>query len=437
MKTKYLILLLNLFCITGYAQNADPYYDYIHYLNGFAVVSCNSQFGRWGTKNGIIDRNFNLIVPMIYDRFLYDDYSSVFYKHTILGERGDIFDLIDDSGNVLKSFKDTAEANKIYYSTFEYPLITKTKYGYSINDYKYFNYVVFNINRDTLFKGMYYIIEEGLQDQFIVLPVIRDSTFSYDKHQISDIHGNILFTKYYNSISASTNGRYYWAMANDTCRPLDRNLNPINDFFCQSISSAEPYNNYWVKIDNKWGLIDSNFKFIIQPKFQYAFTLGNRDSISVITMNNHEAFFNNNGIQLTDFIYHIGVLDKFSDDIISIKRGDVAQILNYDFECIFGCDSTREVLEFDGQNNLMVKGRIENYKKTGEWIYYHPNGQKIMEECYENGLEEGKSVLYYSDGEIRSVLYYSKGRLIYREIDDDFHIFCSPGCKHKSHNNKN
>ena len=59
---------------------------------------------------------------------------------------------------------------------------------------------------------------------------------------------------------------------------------------------------------------------------------------------------------------------------------------------------------------LQVEGMVVNGKRSGQWVSYHPAGNKQSENSYTNGVLEGKTVVYYPSGQIMYIGYFSSGK---------------------------
>lgn len=71
-----------------------------------------------------------------------------------------------------------------------------------------------------------------------------------------------------------------------------------------------------------------------------------------------------------------------------------------------------EMNYFTPKGNLLSSGQMKNQQRTGKWIYYHPDSEKIMRtEQYENGKLNGEQIIYFLNGNITKKAHYQNGTL--------------------------
>ncbi|HFS67628.1 MAG TPA: hypothetical protein ENK67_05390, partial [Flavobacteriia bacterium] len=61
---------------------------------------------------------------------------------------------------------------------------------------------------------------------------------------------------------------------------------------------------------------------------------------------------------------------------------------------------------------LQYTGKYENGKYTGEWKFYHENGQLKSIGKYENGKEAGEWKVYYKNGQLYKIELWNDGKLM-------------------------
>ncbi len=60
---------------------------------------------------------------------------------------------------------------------------------------------------------------------------------------------------------------------------------------------------------------------------------------------------------------------------------------------------------------LVSQGKMKDSLKIGEWVYFHKNSKDIMTvEFYQNGLLEGKKMIYYPKGIVAEISYFKNGK---------------------------
>lgn len=71
-----------------------------------------------------------------------------------------------------------------------------------------------------------------------------------------------------------------------------------------------------------------------------------------------------------------------------------------------------EMNYFTPKGNLLSSGKMNNQQRTGKWVYYHPDSEKIMRvEHYENGKLSGEQIIYFKNGNITKKSHYKNGIL--------------------------
>ncbi len=60
---------------------------------------------------------------------------------------------------------------------------------------------------------------------------------------------------------------------------------------------------------------------------------------------------------------------------------------------IIGC--LGQIREYSG---YVVRNRQDKFEKSGKWTYWHPNGHKSREGCYNNGELHGQWISWYGNG---------------------------------------
>lgn len=403
-----LLLLFNL--ILAYkscAQQNNNYFDYICFHEGYAIVSCNSDLGiNSGSKHGIIDSTFKLIVPEIYDNFLGDDFGPIFRNNKIVGRIGEKYFIINSKGEVEKSNLSKDKAFEYYNKLVKRNKILTLINGFEVHHDTNYYKTVFNKQGKVMFRGRYYSIYDGIGNQFIT--TIIDSNNYIKNEVLLDSTGNLVTKFKTEDIKLSNSKDFYWIKDSLTFKCYDTSFKLINNFYCDDVYPNETHNTSWVKLNDKWGLINSKFKFVITPQFESVNIYLNRDSLSRVELNKKGAYIRNDGKQITDFVYNMGYWSQFSGNYISVERDDLSQILDKNFKCLFNCDSTFDVEKYDNKKHLLVKGKIVNYKKEGEWLYYL-NGKILSKYFYVNGLEEGKAEFFNKNGDLIEVCYYKNG----------------------------
>ncbi|CAM3486790.1 Tetratricopeptide repeat protein [Flavobacterium longum] len=76
------------------------------------------------------------------------------------------------------------------------------------------------------------------------------------------------------------------------------------------------------------------------------------------------------------------------------------------------------ITDYDG--NPILKGNFDKGKKTGEWTYYHSNGNVRQKEHYTAGEENGLTQNYYRNGLLKSAYNMKDGKIsgLYESYDD-------------------
>lgn len=70
-----------------------------------------------------------------------------------------------------------------------------------------------------------------------------------------------------------------------------------------------------------------------------------------------------------------------------------------------------DYIEYDGNGNLILKGRFDRGLKSGEWVSWYPDGSISEISEYEEGYKCGRQVRYAPDGKISYSAYYKNGLL--------------------------
>lgn len=77
-----------------------------------------------------------------------------------------------------------------------------------------------------------------------------------------------------------------------------------------------------------------------------------------------------------------------------------------------GVDDIAQVKYFYEDGKLQSEGSMKGTNRNGKWIYYNTDGKTIVsEENYENGLLNGTSVTYFSEGKKAQTATYKNGEL--------------------------
>lgn len=73
-------------------------------------------------------------------------------------------------------------------------------------------------------------------------------------------------------------------------------------------------------------------------------------------------------------------------------------------------NAVAQVSYFDKKGRVISQGEMENQKRIGKWIYFHPNSTQIMsEENYSDGELHGRTTTYFSNGNKTEEIDYVHG----------------------------
>jgi len=75
-------------------------------------------------------------------------------------------------------------------------------------------------------------------------------------------------------------------------------------------------------------------------------------------------------------------------------------------------DSPDDVLKkatFYESGQLRLVGFYKDHQKTGKWMYFYENGNKMAETHFEENLMHGSSTRWHFNGEMHSCGYYTEG----------------------------
>ncbi len=150
---------------------------------------------------------------------------------------------------------------------------------------------------------------------------------------------------------------------------------------------------------------------------------------------NGKWYFNNSSSSYTgEFIdyYSTGKIwgegTMFNGKLKGIRKmyytnGNLSFERNYDNGISNGMEK-----EYYENGILKQKGGIINGKEVGIWELYHPNGQlKKQTPFNENGKVNGKSISYYSTGEIKVAYEYDNGTYLKDKVLDKIYKYYNEG----------
>ena len=72
-----------------------------------------------------------------------------------------------------------------------------------------------------------------------------------------------------------------------------------------------------------------------------------------------------------------------------------------------------EHMEYHENGQLKIEGQYDdNSQRTGLWISYYEDGTKWSESYYVNGVQDGHSLTFFPNGQVRFVGEYKQGEKI-------------------------
>lgn len=71
-----------------------------------------------------------------------------------------------------------------------------------------------------------------------------------------------------------------------------------------------------------------------------------------------------------------------------------------------------EVSFFSLSGVLESKGKMQGKNRIDKWLFYHKDGKTVMaEEFYKDGLKNGESKVYYTNGKVTEIAHYLNDKL--------------------------
>ena len=102
--------------------------------------------------------------------------------------------------------------------------------------------------------------------------------------------------------------------------------------------------------------------------------------------------------------------DKMEKEVVTKHHNDAAKKVHH-FVYRGNEKIVKKVTLYTINGNKEKEGELKDNKKDGIWSYWYiENGQKWMEESYENGLLDGQTTVWYKSGEKEYVANYKKGK---------------------------
>lgn len=360
MKYPIIFSFLSIINFQSFGQNDTFYYDNIYpYHDGFSLITLNGKFG-------IINSEFEEVIPPVLETINNYDLSDYFFHNKLYGVLNNSTILFDTLGNRIKAYGDPNVYPQRTIKSYDIDSLSvfgvRGGKGCSTPDGKLI------IPHENIY------IYEGVDDQIIACKEVEIDSFDtngrwfpYDKKisLVYDRKGNALHKQDGRIFSWKQAGIYFienfgkYIIANsqfETIHSESLNHIAIMDSLC------------WIQTNLGWGLINTNFEYILNPQFSYLYV---NPYWCVIGNGQKFGFVSRGGVQISEIEYY-GEWKQYTGDdtIIVAYKNDHLTFLNIQGECIYNCDEPTEILKRYTNGNKMVEGNFKNYWKTGIWSYY-------------------------------------------------------------------
>lgn len=190
---------------------------------------------------------------------------------------------------------------------------------------------------------------------------------------------------------------------------FNASFQPVTDFKFDAIFWIDDSLGIAIQ-DNRKGIINSEGKMIIPCIFDQL--IAAEKNMLQASLNGKSGYLSKNGDTIIPFaIGEASYISIFWDSIASTTRGHQQQVIDIKGNCLFNCDSAKQIIAVDFQNGRKsVRGTMEHFYKQGKWKFYYENGQPKHIECYKNGKEHGTFKYYQNpDGKLTSATTYEYG----------------------------
>lgn len=242
------------------------------------------------------------------------------------------------------------------------------------------------------FKGDSTILFDTLGN---IQKVIHEEFFHPDDYYASlDSNYQNIWVRNKNTLNRS------WIKKGDFYICKDSSLNTIYESNFEQVWN--PGNGLLcVMVKGKCGLINENFEFVIDAKFDFVWL---NEYSGYLEKDDKYAFINKKGVIISDIIYNS---DNCHTQYISSNKkivayhGDQIVILDSDGRCLTKCESHATISRKYPNGKKWVEGRFNNYLKVGKWNYYRDDKKNSQE----------LSVIY-SDSTITYIKYDNRKRTI-------------------------
>lgn len=319
---------------------------------------------------GIINEKFEEIIPPTLETINNYDLSDYFVKGYLFGERNDSTILFDTIGSIFQSLPEKG----IYPHDYFPEIIRKNDLEESILK-KRPHFGSKNPEDDSI-SFRYSTVYSGINNQ-IIAEVFYGNFQGFD---IYDEKGEFVCS---HPTELSIVWRFknlYW-VRHSIHQIVPMTADCIIDTMKIYEGLIEDGCKAWVKMDSKWGLIDSNFNFIIEPTYDF---ISIQKYWNMVDINGLKGFTNSDGKLLTDVKY-TGEWTQYESDskIIVAYIDDNPYFLNEKGESVLYCEENRSIKKYFPSGQIWVEGEILNNHKVGVWNYYRNDSTNSLKETKE------------------------------------------------------
>ena len=369
MKYSILIYILIVLNFNGVSQNNQMYYDHIYpFREGFSLVVLDGKFG-------IINTKFEEVIPPILTNINNFDLSNYYFDGLLYGVIQDSTILFDTKGKRVKAFNDPEvyPFRNFINEKMDSLYITGSFDGLGCEKEDHTVIIPYNYNRIN--KGLKnQIIATKYVKQYVVSPeddvhVIRSIEtviYNFKGDTIYQLDGDIQFWK---------SAGLYFLEEKEGIVPTNSELKIFNNNIYKKVRPAKN-SLCWVLTEQGWGLINSSFKYIIEPQFSSIYS---NSTWTAVKKDNKYGFVNSLGAQITDVEYDSKWTQYVSNDpIIVAYKKDHPIFLDTTGTCIYNCVQKDTINKKYVSGRTHVKGLFKNNMKIGTWHYYKDDNENSI-----------------------------------------------------------
>jgi len=369
MKYSILIYILVVLNFNGVSQNNRIYYDHIYpFREGFSLVVLDGKFG-------IINTKFEEVIPPILTSINNFDLSNYYFDNLLYGVIQDSTILFDTKGKRVKAFNDPEiypfrnfinEKIDSLYITGTFSSLGCEKEDHTVVIPYEYNYINKGLKNHILAIKNIKQYNVSADDDINVIRSRETVIYNFKGDTIYKLDGAIQFWK---------SAGIYFLEEKVGFVPTNSELKILNNNIYERV---RPTKNSlcWVLTEQGWGLINSSFKYIIEPQFSSIYS---NSTWTAVKKGNKYGFVNSLGVQVTEIEYDSDWTQYVSNDsIIVAYKKDHPIFLNTSGTCIYNCAPKDTINKKYTSGRTQVNGLFKNNMKIDTWYYYRDDNENSI-----------------------------------------------------------